>query len=107
MVLLLAINEEGVSLMSSKIGEKTKQEIIELHRTHETDTGSPEVQVAILTEKINHIVEHLKIHKKDHHTRRGLLIMVGRRRRLMNYLKGEDFGRYIALATALKIKIAK
>ncbi|MSW28521.1 MAG: 30S ribosomal protein S15, partial [Actinobacteria bacterium] len=60
------------------------------HRLHETDTGSPEVQVAILTERINHLTEHLKIHKKDHHSRRGLLILVGRRRRLLNYLTNND-----------------
>lgn len=85
---------------------KAKQDIIAEHRVHETDTGSPEVQVAILTDRINHLVEHLKAHKKDHHTRRGLLIMVGRRRRLMNYLKGKDFDRYLALAKKLKLKIA-
>ncbi len=60
------------------------------HRLHETDTGSPEVQIAILSERINHLTEHLKVHKKDHHTRRGLLILVGRRRRLLDYLRRND-----------------
>ena len=67
------------------------------HRLHESDTGSPEVQVAILTERINHLTEHLKVHKKDHHSRRGLLMLVGRRRRLLDYLKRNDVERYRAL----------
>lgn len=71
-----------------------KQEIIEKFKTHENDTGSPEVQIAILTERIKQLTEHLKIHKKDHHSRRGLLKMVGQRRGLLNYLKRKDIGRY-------------
>ena len=72
-----------------------KQEIIREFATHEGDTGSPEVQIALLTEKINHLNnEHLNIHKKDHHSRRGLLMMVGQRRRLMTYLKGQTFRRF-------------
>ena len=67
------------------------------YRLHETDTGSPEVQIAILTERINHLTEHLKVHKKDHHSRRGLLMMVGRRRRLLDYVKGIDVARYRAI----------
>ncbi len=74
------------------------------HRLHETDTGSPEVQVAILTERINHLTEHLKIHKKDHHSRRGLLILVGRRRRLLNYLTNNDIARYRGLIAKLGLR---
>ena len=68
-----------------------KTAVIEANRTHETDTGSPEVQIAILTKRINDLTEHLKVHKKDHHSRRGLLKMVGKRRNLLNYLKSKDF----------------
>jgi small subunit ribosomal protein S15 len=64
------------------------------YRLHETDTGSPEVQIAILTERINHLTEHLKSHKKDHHSRRGLLMLVGRRRRLLDYVRKNDVERY-------------
>ena len=74
-----------------------KTAVIEANRTHETDTGSPEVQVAILTKRINDLTEHLKVHKKDHHSRRGLLKMVGKRRNLLNYLKSNDIERYRAL----------
>lgn len=74
------------------------------HRLHETDTGSPEVQVAILTERINHLTEHLKFHKKDHHSRRGLLILVGRRRRLLNYLTNNDIARYRVLIAKLGLR---
>ena len=70
-----------------------KTGIIEKYRIHDSDTGSPEVQIAILTERINYLTEHLKIHKKDHHSRRGLLKMVGQRRGLLNYLRDKDFGR--------------
>lgn len=85
--------------------KERKQEIIREFATHEGDTGSPEVQIAILTEKINHLNnEHLNIHKKDHHSRRGLLMMVGQRRRLMNYLKGQDIERYRALIAKLGLR---
>ena len=67
---------------------------IEKSRTHETDTGSPEVQIALLTERITHLTEHLKVHKKDHHSRRGLLMLVGRRRRMLDYVKSIDVERY-------------
>ncbi len=67
---------------------------IEKFRTHETDTGSPEVQIALLTERITHLTEHLKVHKKDHHSRRGLLMLVGRRRRMLDYVKSIDVERY-------------
>lgn len=71
-----------------------KQEIIQKFKLHENDTGSPEVQIAILTERINHLTEHLKVHKKDHHSRRGLLKMVGQRRALLNYLHENSVDRY-------------
>ena len=81
-----------------------KAATIEQHRLHESDTGSPEVQVAILTERINHLTEHLKIHKKDHHSRRGLLMLVGRRRRLLDYLRRNDVDRYRALIAELGLR---
>lgn len=78
--------------------------IIEENKTHETDTGSPEVQVALLTAQINQLNEHLKVHKQDHHSRRGLMMMVGRRRRLLNYLSVKDIERYRALVSRLGIR---
>ena len=81
-----------------------KQEIIERYRLHEQDTGSPEVQIAILTERINHLTEHLKIHKKDHHSRRGLLKMVGQRRGLLNYLKNSHTERYYQIIHQLGLR---
>jgi small subunit ribosomal protein S15 len=81
-----------------------KTEVIENSRTHDTDTGSPEVQVAILTERIRQLTEHLKIHKKDNHSRRGLLKMVGNRRRLLDYLAKKDIERYRALIAKLGIR---
>jgi len=81
-----------------------KAATIETHRLHETDTGSPEVQVAILTERINHLTEHLKVHKKDHHSRRGLLMLVGRRRRLLDYLRRNDVDRYRAIIAELGLR---
>ena len=74
--------------------KETKTNLISEYKTHETDTGSPEVQVALLTYRIRELTEHLKIHKKDFHSRRGLLKMVGRRRKLLNYLQEPDVGRY-------------
>ena len=74
------------------------------HRLHESDTGSPEVQVALLTERINHLTDHLKVHGKDHHSRRGLLMLVGRRRRLLDYLRRNDVGRYRALIEKLGLR---
>lgn len=71
-----------------------KSDVIASYRTHETDTGSPEVQVALLTDRITELTEHFKVHKKDHHSRRGLLQMVGRRRRLLDYLKRQSSERY-------------
>lgn len=74
------------------------------HRKHDTDTGSPQVQVAILTERINQLTEHLKTHKKDHHSRRGLLTMVGRRRRLLSYLQKKDLTAYRELTDSLGLR---
>ncbi len=82
----------------------TKQEIITKYALHEGDTGSPEVQIALLTERINHLNEHLKLNKKDHHSRRGLLKMVGSRRGLLNYLKEKDIERYRAIVAALGLR---
>ena len=74
------------------------------HRLHETDTGSPEVQIALLTERINHLTGHLQDHKKDHHSRRGLLMLVGRRRRLLDYVRANDVERYRALIARLGLR---
>ena len=82
----------------------TKQEIIANFQTHEGDTGSPEVQVALLTERINHLTEHLKTHKKDNHSRRGLYKMVGQRRGLLKYLETIDIERYRALIEKLGLR---
>ncbi|WP_413815462.1 30S ribosomal protein S15 [Desulfobotulus sp.] len=81
-----------------------KKEIIEKFKTHESDTGSPEVQVSLLSHRIAYLTEHLKIHKKDHASRRGLLILVGQRRRLLNYLKNKDMQRYRNLIEALGLR---
>ena len=81
-----------------------KSEIIASNKRHDTDTGSPEVQIAILTERINHLNEHLKIHKKDHHSRRGLLKMVGQRRGLLNYVQKRDIERYRAILEKLNLR---
>ena len=89
--------------MSSK-AQKTKQEIITQFATVANDTGSPEVQVALLTERINHLTGHFTGHKNDHHSRRGLLILVGRRRRLLDYLKKVDSDRYEAVIKKLGIR---
>jgi len=81
-----------------------KQEIIEQYRVHESDTGSPEVQIALLTQRINHLTEHLKTHRKDHSSRRGLLKMVGRRASLLKYLANQDRRRYQAVIERLGIR---
>ena len=78
--------------------------IIGDYRTHDSDTGSPEVQVALLSERINYLTEHFKVHAKDHHSRRGLLKLVGQRRRLLDYLKSKDSDRYAALIQRLGIR---
>ena len=84
--------------------KERKQEIIQTYAVHEGDTGSPEVQVAILTERINHLNEHLKSHKNDHHSRRGLLLLVGQRRGLLKYLAKVDIERYRALIEKLGLR---
>lgn len=84
--------------------KERKQEIIATYRLSEADTGSPEVQIALLTERINHLNEHLKVNKKDHHSRRGLLKMVGNRRSLLNYLERTDIERYRAIVEKLGMR---
>lgn len=81
-----------------------KKKLIEKFKLHESDTGSPEVQVGLLTHRITYLTEHLKVHKKDHHSRRGLLMLVGRRRRLLNYVKNKDINRYRAIIETLGLK---
>ena len=102
------------TLLHRVIGEKNmevnimqkdvKQNIIESYRTHEKDTGSPEVQIAILTNRINNLTEHLKSNNKDHHSRRGLLKMVGHRRNLLNYLQKKDINRYREIIEKLGLR---
>lgn len=84
--------------------KEEKTAVIEANRKHDTDTGSPEVQIAILTKRINDLTEHLKIHKKDHHSRRGLLKLVGKRRNLLSYLQKKDVERYRATIEKLGIR---
>jgi len=84
--------------------KETKQAIIKEYATHEGDTGSPEVQIALLTTRINELTEHLKVHKKDHHSRRGLLKMVGHRRNLLAYLMKNDIERYRSIIKRLNIR---
>ena len=81
-----------------------KKTLIDRFRLHETDTGSPEIQIALLTQRITHLNEHFKVHRKDHHSRRGLLKLVGHRRRLLNYLKGKDIRRYRVVIEALGLR---
>jgi small subunit ribosomal protein S15 len=93
------VQEEAVNLTETR-----KIEIIETFKIHDTDTGSPDVQIALLTERIVNLTEHLKTHKKDHHSRRGLLIMVGKRRRLLTYVKSKDPARYRNIISQLGIR---
>jgi small subunit ribosomal protein S15 len=86
------------------IAEQPKPKIVEQFRVHQTDTGSPEVQVALLSQRIEHLTEHFKVHVKDHHSRRGLLMLVGQRRRLLDYLRDNDFARYESLIQRLGIR---
>ena len=83
---------------------ENKDEMIEKFKLHESDTGSPEVQVALLTHRISYLTDHVKIHKKDHHSRRGLLILVGRRRSLLDYLKNKNISRYRSLIERLGLR---
>jgi small subunit ribosomal protein S15 len=86
------------------LATEKKQEIINSYKLHESDTGSPEVQIAILTERITYLTEHFKTHKKDHHSRRGLLKIVGQRRRLLDYVKGKSVDRYKGIIEKLGIR---
>jgi len=101
------------TLRASQFGETTKgiivtiaskQDVMSKHRQHDTDTGSPEVQIALLTERINSLTEHLKTHEKDHHSRRGLLMMVGRRRRMLDYVRDRDIEKYRKLLDTLGLR---
>jgi small subunit ribosomal protein S15 len=86
------------------ISQERKNEIINQYKVHETDTGSAEVQIAVLTEEINNLNDHLRVHKKDHHSRRGLLKMVGKRRNLLTYLRNKDVQRYRELINKLGLR---
>jgi small subunit ribosomal protein S15 len=86
------------------ITKEKKEELIGSYKKHEKDTGSPEVQIALLTERISNLTEHFKTHKKDHHSRRGLLKLVGQRRRLLDYLKSKDINRYRDIIAKLGIR---
>jgi small subunit ribosomal protein S15 len=92
---------------NSMLDKKTKQRLINRFKVHETDTGSPQVQIAILTEEITQLTEHLKMHKQDHSSRRGLLRKVGERRRLLRYIQREDEKAFMDIAVKLKLRIAK
>ncbi len=89
--------------MSSFTTEQ-KKALIEKFRKHDSDTGSPEVQVALLTHRITYLTEHVKVHKKDHHSRRGLLMLVGQRRKLLNYVKNKDVNRYRTIIKDLGLR---
>jgi small subunit ribosomal protein S15 len=84
--------------------KERKTDLIKSFETHEGDTGSPEVQIAILSERISYLTEHFKVHAKDHHSRRGLLMLVGQRRRLLDYVKGKDNARYVTIIQRLGIR---
>ena len=86
------------------LSQQSKAQLIEKFRTHGADTGSPEVQIALLTERIRQLTEHFKVHQKDHHSRRGLLMLVSQRRRLLDYLRGNSVERYRSLITELGIR---
>ena len=90
--------------MATGTDAETKKNIIAEYATSEGDTGSPEVQVALLTHRISHLTEHLKEHKHDHHSRRGLLLLVGQRRRLLNYMRREDINRYRSIIERLGLR---
>ena len=86
------------------LAAEQKKALIDQFKLHDTDTGSPEIQIALLTQRINHLNEHFKVHRKDHHSRRGLLKLVGQRRRLLNYLKNKDVNRYREVIKALGLR---
>jgi len=98
----MGIKNKEVKMMGLATDKKT--EIIDKYKLHDSDTGSPEVQIAMLTERVTYLTEHLKEHKKDHHSRRGLLKMVGQRRNLLNYLKNNDFNRYREIISKLGLR---
>src|SRR5688572_25451608 len=93
-----------VEVTAVALNKDRKTDIIGTYKTHDSDTGSPEVQVALLSERINYLTEHFKIHAKDHHSRRGLLKLVGQRRRLLDYLKSKDSERYAEIIRRLGIR---
>ena len=93
--------KEGLTLAYTA---ETKKELIEKYKQHDSDTGSPEVQIGLLSHRISYLTEHLKIHKKDHHSRRGLLMLVGKRRRLLNYVKRNDVQRYRSIIENLGLR---
>jgi small subunit ribosomal protein S15 len=86
------------------LSTQDKKELIEKYKLHDSDTGSPEVQIGLLSHRIQYLTEHLKVHKKDHHSRRGLLMLVGRRRRLLNYVKQNDVKRYRSIIKTLGLR---
>jgi small subunit ribosomal protein S15 len=86
------------------LSTQDKKELIDQYKLHDTDTGSPEVQIGLLTHRIQYLTEHLKVHKKDHHSRRGLLMLVGRRRRLLNYVRNNDVQRYRTIIDNLGLR---
>jgi small subunit ribosomal protein S15 len=96
--------EHDTYMSSDPANLPPKADTIAEHRLHESDTGSPEVQIALLSDRINHLTEHLKVHKKDHHSRRGLLMLVGRRRRLLDYVRKNDVERYRAIIAKLGLR---
>ncbi len=102
MILLQIVRREEHLIMA--LSNESKQELIDENKLHPSDTGSPEVQIALLTKRILELTEHFKIHKKDHHSRLGLLKMVGRRRRLLNYLKSSDVARYRNIVKKLDLR---
>ncbi len=102
-MLLVPVDEKDMGEGTSSAEAQT-QHIVEAYRRHDTDTGSPEVQVALLSDRIGYLTEHFKSHAKDHHSRRGLLKLVGQRRRLLDYLKRRDFERYRSLIERLGIR---
>ncbi len=98
------VPQSGGHTNGNTVATAPKSETIAKHRSHATDTGSPEVQIALLTERINSLTEHLKSHDKDHHSRRGLLMMVGRRRRMLDYVKARDIEKYRKLLEDLGLR---
>jgi len=90
--------------MSSKTNTAERAATIEQFKLHDTDTGSPEVQIALLTRRINYLTEHLKVHRGDHHSRRGLMMLIGRRRRLLDYVRANDVDRYRSIIARLGIR---